>query len=67
LADELEGLVLFLRRRDLSAPRRLELAEMIAPILARRMAVPTGDPVRFLALLHERAVGSRQVKEPRTW
>jgi uncharacterized RDD family membrane protein YckC len=64
-ADELEALELFLRRGDLSAPRRLELAEMIAPVLARRMALPSGDPVRFLALVYERAVGARRPPEAR--
>jgi uncharacterized RDD family membrane protein YckC len=59
-ADELEALELFLRRGDLSPPRRLELAEMVAPLLARRMGVLTGDPVRFLALLYERAAGGRR-------
>lgn len=66
-AHELESLEQFLRRQDLSPPRRLELAEMVAPIFARRMGVLTGDPVRFLALLYERAVGSRQVREARRW
>jgi uncharacterized RDD family membrane protein YckC len=64
-ADELESLELFLRRGDLSAPRRLELAEMIAPIFAHRMGVRTGDPVRFLALVYERAVGGRPPQEAR--
>jgi uncharacterized RDD family membrane protein YckC len=59
-ADELEALELFLRRGDLSSPRRLELAEMTAEIFARRMGVLTGEPVRFLALLYERAAGSRR-------
>lgn len=59
-ADELEALELFLRRGDLSPPRRLELAEMTAAIFARRMGVLTGDPVRFLALVYERAVGARR-------
>jgi hypothetical protein len=59
-ADELEALELFLRRGDLSPPRRLELAEMTAGIFSRRMGVRTGDPVRFLALLYERAVGARR-------
>jgi uncharacterized RDD family membrane protein YckC len=58
-ADELDALELFLRRGDLSPPRRLELAEMVAPLWGRRMGVNTGDPVRFLALLHERAAGTR--------
>jgi uncharacterized RDD family membrane protein YckC len=59
-ADELEALELFLRRGDLSPPRRLELAEMTAGIFARRMGVLSGDPVRFLGLLHERAAGARR-------
>jgi uncharacterized RDD family membrane protein YckC len=62
-ADELEALELFLRRQDLSPPRRLELAEMIAPALAHRMGVRTGDPVRFLALTYERAVGARRPQQ----
>ena len=64
-ADELEALELFLRRGDLSPPRRLELAEMIAAIFARRMGVLTGDPVRFLAVVYERAVGARRPQEVR--
>jgi uncharacterized RDD family membrane protein YckC len=59
-ADELEALELFLRRGDLSPPRRLELAEMTAGIFARRMGVLSGDPVRFLGLLYERAAGARR-------
>jgi hypothetical protein len=50
----------FLRRGDLSPPRRLELAEMTAGIFARRMGLRAGDPVRFLALVYERAVGARR-------
>jgi uncharacterized RDD family membrane protein YckC len=64
-ADELEALELFLRRGDLSPPRRLELAEMTAGIFARRMGVLSGDPVRFLAVIHERAVGARRPPEVR--
>jgi uncharacterized RDD family membrane protein YckC len=59
-ADELEALELFLRRGDLSGPRRQELAEMVAPIFGQRMGVRTGDPVRFLGLVYERAVGGRR-------
>jgi uncharacterized RDD family membrane protein YckC len=54
---EREAIDLFLRRRDLSLPRRHELAEMIAPQLAARLGVPQGDPVRLLALVHERLAG----------
>jgi uncharacterized RDD family membrane protein YckC len=54
-AAEREALELFLRRGDLSPSRREELARMVAPVWARRMGAAAGDPVRFLALLHERA------------
>jgi uncharacterized RDD family membrane protein YckC len=64
-ADELEAVELFLRRADLSPPRRQELAEMTAGIFARRMGVLAGDPVRFLALVYERAVGGRRMPEVR--
>jgi hypothetical protein len=47
-----------LRRRDLSHARRLELAEMIAPTLGARLGMKTGDPVRFLAVLHQVVVGA---------
>jgi uncharacterized RDD family membrane protein YckC len=52
---ERESLELFLRRRDLSPARRAELAELVAPLLARRHGVTAADPVRYLALLHARA------------
>ena len=39
-AWEREGLELFLRRTDLGPARRQELAEMIAPGLARRLGIP---------------------------
>jgi uncharacterized RDD family membrane protein YckC len=54
-AAEREALELFLRRRDLAPARRLELAEMIAPHLAARLGITSGNSVRFLALLYERA------------
>jgi uncharacterized RDD family membrane protein YckC len=53
-AWERETLELFLRRVDLTAARRAELAETIAPALAQRIGVTAKDPVRFLALLHHR-------------
>jgi uncharacterized RDD family membrane protein YckC len=56
---EREAISLLLRRRDLSPARRIELAEMIAPSLARRLNLKPGDPVRFLALLYDVAVGGR--------
>jgi uncharacterized RDD family membrane protein YckC len=54
---ESESLELLLRRRDLSAARRSELADMLAPALARRLGVPAHDPVRFLALVYHLTVG----------
>jgi len=50
---------LLLRRRDLSPARRLELAEILAPVVARRLGMTThkSDPVRFLALVYHLAVG----------
>jgi len=58
---EREAIALLLRRRDLSPARRRELAEMLVPALARRLNMATGDPVRFLALLHHVAVGGQAV------
>jgi hypothetical protein len=55
---EREAIELLLRRRDLSHARRLELAEMIAPTLRARLGMKTGDPVRFLAVLHQVVVGA---------
>lgn len=59
-AFERESIERFLRRTFLSLPRRQELAEQVAPMLARRMglspsSLPGGDAVRFLSLLHLRA------------
>jgi uncharacterized RDD family membrane protein YckC len=57
LPGDVEGLELFLRRTgELSPGRELELAEMVAPIYARRLGLRYRDPVRFLALLYHRAV-----------
>ena len=53
-AWERETLELLLRRTELGPARRQELAEMIAPALGRRLGVPVGDPLRFLALVHHR-------------
>ena len=55
-ANELEAVELFLRRRSqLNALREEELAELVAPVFARRMRLRYRDPVRFLALLYLRA------------
>jgi uncharacterized RDD family membrane protein YckC len=61
-AMERESIELFLRRTDLGPARRQELADMLAPALAKRMGVRFADSVRFLGLLHHRAsaaVGGR--------
>jgi hypothetical protein len=60
--EDLDVIELFLRRLGTLAPlREVELAEMIAPVYARRMGVRYEDPTRFLALLyhrfHERSAG----------
>jgi uncharacterized RDD family membrane protein YckC len=56
---EREAIDIFLRRTDLAPARRDELAGQVAPILARRVGMRPGDPVRFLALLHQRAMAQR--------
>jgi uncharacterized RDD family membrane protein YckC len=58
-AAELEALELFLRRPRLSRARAEELAATVAPVFAARMGMRWEDPVRFLGLLHARAVGLR--------
>ncbi len=53
---ELEAVEIFLRRRErLSPAREAELADMIAPLLAKRFSARYSDPVRFLAALWVRA------------
>ena len=54
---EREAIELLLRRRDLSPARRMELAEILAPVVERRLGVKSGEPVRFLALVYYLAVG----------
>jgi uncharacterized RDD family membrane protein YckC len=63
---EREAVELLLRRRDLSPARRDELSSIIAPALARRLAMKAGDPVRYLALLYHVAVGSAPAKGERS-
>jgi hypothetical protein len=53
---EREAIELFLRRRDLSSSRRQELAEILAPVVERRLGVKASDPVRLLALVYSLAV-----------
>jgi uncharacterized RDD family membrane protein YckC len=54
--DELDAVELFLRRvGKLSPLRENELAEMVAPIFAKRVGGRYKDASRFLAVLHHRA------------
>jgi uncharacterized RDD family membrane protein YckC len=54
--DELDAIDLFLRRASrLSPGRAAELAELVAPVFARRLAVRYESATRFLALLYHRA------------
>ena len=64
-AWERETLELYLRRVDLTAARREELAQMIAPVLAQRIGVTVKDPVRFLALLHHRVAATARPRADR--
>ncbi|WP_437533937.1 RDD family protein [Sorangium sp. So ce726] len=58
--EELDAIELFLRRLDRLSPARAnELAEMVAPALARRMGVRYKDATRFLGVLHYRAHAHR--------
>ena len=54
---EIEAIELFLRRCErLAYGRQHELATIVAPLFARRMALPyPGNPCRFLALLYFKA------------
>lgn len=53
---DIDALELFLRRSgQLNPAREHELAEIVAPLYAKRYAVRYRDPVRFLALLYHRA------------
>jgi uncharacterized RDD family membrane protein YckC len=55
-AADLEAIELFLRRRGtLTSEREDELAELVAPIYARRLGLEYRDGSRFLALLYHRA------------
>ena len=64
--EELEAIELFLRRRGTLAPmREIELAKMIAPILAARMNATYTDPTRFLGLVYARALNHEAVAAQR--
>jgi hypothetical protein len=57
--EEIEAIELFLRRSpELNAAREQELAELVAPVFARRMQIGYRDPARLLALLYRRARGT---------
>ena len=57
--EELDAIELFLRRSGMLSPaRELELAEMVAPVFARRMGLTFTNPQRFLALIYHRARGA---------
>jgi uncharacterized RDD family membrane protein YckC len=54
--EELDAIELFLRRAGrLSRAREVELAEMVAPIFARRLGLRYSDAPRLLGVLHYRA------------
>ena len=56
---DLDAIAAFLRRIGYLSPlRELELAELVAPIYARRLGVRFDDPARALALLYTRATAS---------
>jgi uncharacterized RDD family membrane protein YckC len=57
--EELEAIELFLRRAgELNVSREQELAELVAPVFARRMHLGYRNAARLLALLYHRARGS---------
>jgi uncharacterized RDD family membrane protein YckC len=57
--EELEAIELFLRRSsNLNPSREQELAELVAPVFARRMQLGHKNAVRLLALLYQRARGN---------
>ena len=61
--EELDAVDLFLRRVGRLAPsREEELAEMVAPLFARRMGARYRSATRFLGLLHHRAREQREKK-----
>jgi uncharacterized RDD family membrane protein YckC len=60
--DDLDAIELYLRRTGTLSPmRELELAEMVAPIFARRIGVNVHNPQRLLQLLYHRARGEQTV------
>ena len=62
---ELDALELYLRRvGSLSPARESELAEIVAPVFARRLGVKYNNAGRFLAVLYVRAGGGHVIPEP---
>lgn len=63
--DEKSALELFLRRRaQFGTDRERELATMVAPMFAQRFGVQYTDPVRFLALIYDRATNTGREDSP---
>ena len=63
--SELDALELYLRRvGTLSPARESELAEIVAPVFARRFGVQYNNAGRFLAVLYVRAGGGHAIPEP---
>jgi uncharacterized RDD family membrane protein YckC len=59
--EELEAIELLLRRQRGLAPARVdELAEMVAPLFARRLGIQVKDGARLLALLYWRSRDRRR-------
>jgi uncharacterized RDD family membrane protein YckC len=57
--EELEAIELFLRRSpELNVAREHELAELVAPVFARRMQLGYRNAARLLALVYHRARGT---------
>lgn len=61
--QELEAIELFLRRRSSLAPlRESELADLVAPLFAKRMGLRYQNAGRFLGLIYARARGHAPVE-----
>ena len=57
-SDDLDAIELYLRRAARLGPARaIELAEIVAPVYARRLGLSPRDPHRFLQVVYHRARG----------
>jgi uncharacterized RDD family membrane protein YckC len=57
-SDDLDAIELYLRRAARLGPARAhELAQIVAPVYARRLGLAAGDPHRFLQVIYHRARG----------